>query len=83
VLGEQVWNEPALGGPDDTEQLKARITTLEQQVIDLELQFQDQGDDLTAARAANPELMAQLNRPNAPPREPVLLRLAYHSHQGG
>jgi hypothetical protein len=54
-------------GPDDTEQPKARITTLEQQVIDLELPFQDQGDDLAAARVANGELMAQRNRPNAPP----------------
>ncbi|MEV8529878.1 hypothetical protein AB0451_38250 [Streptomyces sp. NPDC052000] len=62
VLGEEVWRESGIGGPDDTEQLKARITTLEQQVVDLELKLQDQGDDLTAARAANRELMAQMNR---------------------
>ncbi|MEU9214490.1 hypothetical protein AB0D27_43160 [Streptomyces sp. NPDC048415] len=53
VLGEQVWRESGIGGPDDTEQLKARINTLEQQVVDLEIQLQDQGDDLAAARAAN------------------------------
>ncbi|MFI5621424.1 hypothetical protein [Streptomyces sp. NPDC051567] len=28
MLGEQVWREAGIGGPDDTEQLKARITTL-------------------------------------------------------
>ncbi|MCX5318126.1 DUF6262 family protein [Streptomyces sp. NBC_00154] len=62
VLGEQVWRESGIGGPDDTEQLQARITTLEQQVVDLELKLQDRDDDLAAARAANRELMAQLNR---------------------
>ncbi|MER7694900.1 hypothetical protein [Streptomyces sp. NPDC097610] len=62
VLGEQVWRESGIGGPDDTEQLQARITTLEQQVVDLELKLQDRDDDLAAARAANRELMTQLNR---------------------
>ncbi|MFB7239781.1 hypothetical protein ACFCXK_33965 [Streptomyces sp. NPDC056269] len=62
VLGEQVWHESRIGGPGDAEQLKARITTLEQQVVDLELKLQDQGDELNAARATNRELMAQLNR---------------------
>ncbi|WP_446033959.1 hypothetical protein [Streptomyces olivaceus] len=62
VLGEQVWRESGIAGPNDTEQLQARITTLEQQVIDLELKIQDRDDDLAAARAANRELMAQLNR---------------------
>lgn len=62
VLGEQVWRESGIGGPDDAEQLQARITTLEQQIVDLELTLQDRDDDLAAARAANRELMAQLNR---------------------
>ncbi|MFJ7209906.1 hypothetical protein ACIQWR_41115 [Streptomyces sp. NPDC098789] len=62
ALGEEVWRESGIGGGDYTEQLKVRITTLEQQVVDLELKLQDQGDDLTAARAANRELMAQMNR---------------------
>ncbi|MET8831598.1 hypothetical protein ABZX40_38025 [Streptomyces sp. NPDC004610] len=51
VLGEQVWRESGIGGPEDTEQFKARITTLEQQVIDLELKLQERDDDLAAARA--------------------------------
>ncbi|OXY86780.1 hypothetical protein BEK98_44450 [Streptomyces diastatochromogenes] len=63
VPGDQVWRQVGIGGPEDTEQLKARITTLEQQIVDLELKLQDQGDELAAARAANRELMAQLNRP--------------------
>lgn len=61
VLGDQIWRESGVGGPDDTEQLIAWIVTLEQQVIDLELKLQERDDDLAAARAANRELMAQLN----------------------
>ncbi|MFE5594917.1 hypothetical protein [Streptomyces sp. NPDC056549] len=44
------------------EQFKAKITTLEQQVVDLELKLQVQGAELNAARTTNRELMAQLNR---------------------
>lgn len=61
ALGERVWRESGIGGPDDAEQLKARITTLEQQVADVEIKLQKRDDDLVAARAANRELMAQLN----------------------
>ncbi|MFI7317091.1 hypothetical protein [Streptomyces venezuelae] len=50
----------------DSEQLKARIATLEQQSFDLELKLQERDDDLAAARAANRELMAQLNRATTP-----------------
>ncbi|MFD3536420.1 hypothetical protein [Streptomyces sp. NPDC058664] len=63
VLGEQVWRECGIGGSEGTEQLKARLTTLKQQVVDLELKLQDQGEDLAAAQAANRELMAQLKGP--------------------
>jgi hypothetical protein len=45
-------------------------TALEQQLIDLQLKLQDRDDDLAAARAANRELMAQLNRGReTPPSE--------------
>ncbi|MFC9625034.1 hypothetical protein ACFTXM_35445 [Streptomyces sp. NPDC056930] len=57
ALGEQVWREVGIRGLDDTEQLKARITTLEQQAIDLELKLQERDDDLAAAHAANRELV--------------------------
>lgn len=57
MLGEQVWREVGIGGPVDTERLKARITTLEQQIVDLELKLQDQGDELRAARTTIRDLM--------------------------
>jgi chaperonin cofactor prefoldin len=61
ALGEHAWRESGLGAPDDVEQLKARITTLEQQVIDLQLLEEELTDELDAARAANRELMARIN----------------------
>ena len=63
TLGEKAWHESGLGVPDDIDQLKQQIGTLEQHTIDLRLQLEEQGDDLAAARAANRELMAQLNSP--------------------
>jgi hypothetical protein len=61
ILGEQTLHQAGLGAPNDIEQLKARITTLEQQVIDLQLREEELTDELTAARAANRELMTRLN----------------------
>lgn len=63
ALGEQAWHESGLGVPDDIDQLKQRIVTLEQHTIDLRLQLEERDQDLAAARAANRELMAQLNAP--------------------
>ena len=61
TLGEQVWRESGLGAHADIDQLNTRITTLEQQAADLRLQLEERDDELAAARAANRELMAQLN----------------------
>ncbi len=61
ALGDQAWRESGLGAPADTDALSQQITHLEQQAIDLRLQLEEQGQDLDAARAANRELMAQLN----------------------
>ena len=61
ALGEQAWRESGLAAPPDTDALNQKITKLEQQAIDLRLQLEEQGEDLAAARAANRELMAQLN----------------------
>ena len=61
ALGEQAWRESGLGTPADIDALNQKITYLEQQATDLRLQFEEQGQDLAAARAANRELMAQLN----------------------
>jgi hypothetical protein len=61
ALGEQAWRESGLGAPADIDALSQKITHLEQQAIDLRLQIAERDDDLAAARAANRELMAQLN----------------------
>ncbi len=61
VLGEQAWRESGLGAPADIDALNHKITNLEQQVVDLRLQLEERDEELTAARAANRELMAQLN----------------------
>ena len=61
TLGEQAWRESGLGAPADIDALSQKITHLEQQAIDLRLQLEERDQDLTAARAANRELMAQLN----------------------
>jgi len=60
-LGEQTWRESGLGAPDDIDELKQRINHLEQQAIDLQIQVEERDQDLAAARAANRELMTQLN----------------------
>jgi chromosome segregation ATPase len=61
VLGEHAWRETGLATPADTGALSQKITHLEQQAIDLRLQLEQRDEDLAAARAANRELMAQLN----------------------
>ena len=61
ALGEEAWRESGLGTPADIDALNQKIIHLEQQAIDLRLQLEEQGEDLAAARAANRELMAQLN----------------------
>src|SRR5258708_4061044 len=60
-LGERAWRESGLGAPADIDALSQQITHLEQQAIDLRLQLEERDQDLAAARAANRELMAQLN----------------------
>ena len=64
ALGQQAWRESGLGAPDDIDQLKQQIVTLEQRIVDLRLQLEERDQDLAAARAANRELMAQINTAN-------------------
>ena len=66
TLGEQAWRESGLGTPADIDALSQKITHLEQQAIDLRLQLEEQGEELAAARAANRELMTQLNHASRP-----------------
>ena len=61
LLGEQAWHDSGLGAPADIDALSQRITHLEQQAVELRLQLGEREQDLAAARAANRELMAQLN----------------------
>jgi hypothetical protein len=62
ALGEQAWRESGLGAPADIDALHQKITHLEQQAADLRLKLEERGDELAAARAANRELMTQLNQ---------------------
>jgi len=62
ALGEQAWRESGLGAPADIDALHQKITHLEQQAAGLRLQLEERGDELAAARAANRELMTQLNQ---------------------
>lgn len=61
ALGQAAWHESGLGAPDDIDQLKQQTIMLEQQAVDLRLQLEERNQDLDAARAANRELMTQLN----------------------
>ncbi|MFF1297998.1 MULTISPECIES: hypothetical protein [unclassified Streptomyces] len=62
ALGQAVWEASGLGAPADVETLTRRVTELEQQVLDLRAEVAERDEDLTAARAANRELMTQVNR---------------------
>src|SRR5262249_50492695 len=76
VLGEEVFRASGIGRTDDTEALRARVGQLEQQVLDLRQELEERADDLTAARAANRDLMALANRnPPGPLRAPDSIRL--------
>ena len=61
ALGEQAWRESGLGAPADIDALSQQITHLEQQITDLRIRLEERDEELAAARAANRELMAQLN----------------------
>jgi hypothetical protein len=61
ALGEQAWRETRLGTPADLDALSQKITELEQQAAGLHLHLEERDEELTAARSANRELMAQLN----------------------
>lgn len=62
LLGEHAWRESGLGTPDDLDELKQQNADLEQRIVDLRLQLDERDQDLAAARSANRELMARLNK---------------------
>lgn len=61
LLGEHAWRESGLGAPADIDALKHHNHALEQQITDMRLQLGERDQDLAAARAANRELITQLN----------------------
>ncbi|MGP0027191.1 MAG: DUF6262 family protein [Streptosporangiaceae bacterium] len=61
TLGNQAWRESGLGAPADIDALNHKIADLDQHVTDLQLELEERGSELAAARAANRELMARLN----------------------
>lgn len=64
MLGEQAYRDSGIGAPDDIDQLNRRITSLEQHVAELTGQLDERNQELDAARAANRELMSQINTPH-------------------
>lgn len=62
LMGEHAWRESGLGAPADIDQLQRRISDLEQQVVDLRGRLEERNQELDAARTANRELIANLNR---------------------
>jgi hypothetical protein len=61
ALGEKAWRECGLDQAPDLDQLRQQAAGLQQQIIDLRLKLEERDEELSAARAANRELMAQLN----------------------
>lgn len=67
VLGEELFRASGIGRTDETETLRTRTGQLEQQVLDLRQELEERTDDLSAARAANRDLMTLANRKPAGP----------------
>ena len=62
VLGAEIFDASGIGHPDESGQLRNRVTELEQLILDLRQQLEERTDDLDAARSANRDLMALANR---------------------
>ena len=62
ALGKQAYKASGLGVVDETSDLRRYIAELEQRTAELTEQLRDREDELNAARAANREFMAELNR---------------------
>ena len=61
ALGERAWRECGLGHAPDLDQLRQQAVGLQQQILDLRLKLEERDEELSAARTANRDLMAQLN----------------------
>jgi hypothetical protein len=67
VLSAEIFGTSGIGHPDESDQLRTRVTELEQLILDLRQQLEERTDELDAARAANRDLMALANRKPADP----------------
>ncbi|WP_020578929.1 DUF6262 family protein [Actinopolymorpha alba] len=61
TLGEAVFRGSGLGAPDDIRSLQQSLSEAHHQTLELRRQLEERTDELAAARAANRELMTQLN----------------------
>ncbi|MFF9784247.1 hypothetical protein ACF1G7_18695, partial [Streptomyces libani] len=62
TLGEATWKESGLGAPADIDHLQRRTSKLEQQLAEMQGEFEERAEELAAARAANRELTRALNQ---------------------
>ena len=62
MLGEQAYTRSGLGAPHNDAALQEQILALENDVHQLRAALQERDEDLGAAREAQRQLMAQLNR---------------------
>ena len=69
TLGTEVFHTAGLGGAEELQTLRARVTELEEQLLTARHDLQDQHDDLDAARTANRDLITTLNTTRQPARE--------------
>ncbi|MEU8983083.1 DUF6262 family protein [Streptomyces sp. NPDC048309] len=60
-IGAKTWADSGLGTSADVDQLQRRITTLEQQLSDMQGELDERTEELEAARAANREMTRSLN----------------------
>ncbi|WP_199238676.1 hypothetical protein [Kribbella steppae] len=60
-LGEAAFRDSGLGAPDAIGSLQKTLVDSQQQLLELRRQLEERTDELVAARAANRELMTQLN----------------------
>ncbi|MFJ7272046.1 hypothetical protein ACIQV3_36370 [Streptomyces sp. NPDC099050] len=68
MLGQDAWRATGLGSPADVNAPQQKIADLEQGIAGLSARLGQRDDDLAASRAANRELMTQLNNIHSRPR---------------
>ena len=62
LLGTQISQRTGLGVPDTEAALREQAENLRQQILDLRKTVEERDEELAAAREANRQMMAELNR---------------------